>query len=534
VSFGSDPFFGSAVGYNPQSASNLYNYAALASQNAYQQGMQQYQQEQLAFQQAQQAYTDAMSMGSAYGYMPQGNLFSWPIGGQPSFSMPMPGQTPLAAQQQALTQIGTLQQNQLASSQATGLYSAPMALPYQPGTLLKDPNGFVGVVNQDGSLTGFSNPQQLAQFAASRGTTADALLQYAVPASSQQMQQLQMGPPTQLPQTTLAAQQQAAQQAAQQAGITGMYTQPGTGNIALDAWNSQASQDQKQTYLNAEGGNVANASNRWWQDMQGAIAQSGQTPQQYAYGAGNETLAAQQQYATQANQLSQMYGQYYAPTAPGQTAQAGVNAPTPGQATQAAQQQAWQQQYQTAQFGLQAQGQQQQAAQQYLQLLSQLQGPADYGQYLRTLASAPQGLTSLVGAAAGNYIPGGGTTGVAPQAQTLQNLVGAATGFAGGGTGANAPSQSGTQDTSGQGATGSTGASQGGMNYQNYLATAQGLPAPNQLAPQSYNAMTPSERQMLGGMWSNLGWSPQDISSLYQTSLPKYAAGSAAGSMRLV
>jgi hypothetical protein len=190
-----------------------------------------------------------------------------------------------------------------------------------------------------------------------------------------------------------------------------------------------------------------------------------------------------------------------------------VNAPQAGQTTQSYQQ-----------F-------QQQAAQSYLGLLSQLQGPQDYGQYLRTLGATPSGIQGLVGAAAGQYVPGGGVTGQAPQAQTLQNLVGAATGYAGGGAGANAA----TTGQSQQQGTGTGGtASPGGQNYQDFLATAQGLPPPSQIAPQSFNAMAPSQQQVLGSMYGNLGWAPGDINKLYQSSLPKYAAGSSSGNFRLV
>jgi hypothetical protein len=231
-------------------------------------------------------------------------------------------------------------------------------------------------------------------------------------------------------------------------------------------------------------------------------------------------MAAQQQYFNQAQQYAQTYGQYYAPNAPGQAGAAGTNAPQAGQQTLAGQQQAFTENLQTQQF-------QQQAAQSYLQLLSQLQGPADYGQYLKVLGSTPQGLQGLVGAAAGNYIPGGGTTGQAPQAQTLQNLVGAATGGGAGGSGTNAATTTPQQQQPGT-------ASPGGQNYQDFLATAQGLPPPSQIAPQSFNAMNASQKQMLGSMYGNIGYAPMDINSLYNQSLPKFASGSASGSFRLV
>lgn len=173
---------------------------------------------------------------------------------------------------------------------------------------------------------------------------------------------------------------------------------------------------------------------------------------------------------------------------------------------------------------------QQQSAMQYLQLLSQLQGPADYGQYLKVLGSTPGGIQDLVGAAAGKFVPGTGVSGTGPQQQTLQNLINTATGQGGGGTGANAATQTYGTDQSQTGGA----ASPGGMNYQDYMAQAQGLPPPSQIAPQSFNAMAPSQKQMLGGMYANLGYSPGDINAMYTQSLPKYAAGSAAGNFRLV
>jgi hypothetical protein len=386
------------LGYNPSAANTLVSAAQAQAQAAYQQGMLKFQNDQLAFQMAQQAYTDAMSMGQAYGYAPSGNYFGWSTGNPPNLTQPLPG-TP--------TQAALSQQFQQAQAAAglTGQFVNPQQFMYQPGTFIySDPaqggSGEIGQVQANGQIRGFGSWDQFV----AAGGSQDLVSKIPHLGGSQYQQFAQVGQGQ--PQTTLAAQQQQFQQ-------------------------------------------------------------------------GLETT-----------------------------------------------QQQFQQGLQTAQFGLSVQQQQQQAAQQYLSLLSNLQGPADYGNYLKVLGSTPAGLQDLVGAAAGRYMPGGGTTGQAPQAQTLQNLVGAATGQAGGGTGANAAT---TGDTSGGGA-----ASPGGMNYQDYMATAQGLPAPSQLAPQSYNAMTASQKAMLGGMFSNLGYSPMDVQSLYASSLPKYAAGSAAGNMRLV
>ena len=56
------------------------------------------------------------------------------------------------------------------------------------------------------------------------------------------------------------------------------------------------------------------------------------------------------------------------------------------------------------------------------------------------------------------------------------------------------------------------------MNYQQYMNTAQGLPAPNQIAPQAFNNMTPSQQQMMGGMYQQLGYYGPDINAMFQQS----------------
>jgi hypothetical protein len=329
---------------------------------------------------------------------------------------------------------------------------------------------------------------------------------------------------------------------------TGMYSAPSQiyapGTDASGNKFQNLDQATQQAYFYSNGGDWTAAMNKWVADANNAARQAteaaGGTWNPNPQGTPTETQAAQQQYFNQAQQLAQTYGQYYSPNTPGGAAQGGVNAPQAGQQTLAGQQQGFTENLQTQQF-------QQQSAQQYLQLLSQLQGPADYGQYLKVLGSTPGGIQNLVGAAAGQYLPGGGSSGTAPQGQTLGNLVGAATGYgqqsaaqqnynqlmgatsgqAGTGTGAStAPNYTGQQGTG--------SASPGGMNYNDFMATAQGLPAPSQIAPQSFNAMAPSQQQMLGSMYSNLGYAKGDINALYQQSLPKYAAGSSSGNFRLV
>lgn len=151
------------------------------------------------------------------------------------------------------------------------------------------------------------------------------------------------------------------------------------------------------------------------------------------------------------------------------------------------------------------QQQQQQAAQNYLQLLSGLRGPADWAQYQKVLGATPQGTRDLVAAAAGQYIPGrGATTGVQPQAASLQSLYDQATGASGG-------------------------------SQADLSAMQNTLVAPNQMAPQTWNALTPSQQQMLIGVWESQGYSKDDAQALFNQSLPKYGASApTAGAYRLV
>jgi hypothetical protein len=137
-------------------------------------------------------------------------------------------------------------------------------------------------------------------------------------------------------------------------------------------------------------------------------------------------------------------------------------------------------------------------------MLSNLRGPADWAKYQQVLGATPGGTQDLVRAAAGQYIPGGGaTTGVQPQAADLNSLYQQATG-------------------------GATGDQQALQQMQGSLV------APNQMAPQTWNALTPSQQQMLLGVWESQGYSQDDAKALFNQSLPKYAtAAPSSGSFRL-
>lgn len=142
----------------------------------------------------------------------------------------------------------------------------------------------------------------------------------------------------------------------------------------------------------------------------------------------------------------------------------------------------------------------------YLNLISAQKGPQDYGTYLRTLGSTPGGLRDLVASAAGQYVPASGaTTGVVPTPASLGGLVNAA----------------------------ATGAS-GQTTYASYMNDIAGLPAPNQIAPASWNAYTQSQKDMLLGAYQSQGWNPKDVQDLYAQSLPRYAyAGGTTGTVKL-
>src|SRR5499427_2999566 len=198
----------------------------------------------------------------------------------------------------------------------------------------------------------------------------------------------------------------------------------------LASADARAWQNQANTQQNSAAANALAQAQFDWQKQLGTAGQTGMwngawnmPTQQYfantfgAWGApttGQQTLQGQQTAADIAQNWSQMFGQYNAPGSTG-----------PGTQTLAGQQQAWQQGFQQQQFAAQQAQLQQQNAQSYLQLLSNLRGPADWAKYQQVLGSTPGGMRDLAAAAMGQYIPGGGaTTGVQPQAANLQTMMG--------------------------------------------------------------------------------------------------------------
>ena len=99
---GYDPFMGTATGYNPSSATAIIQAANGQATAAYNQSMAQNASDQLAFQKAQAAFTDAMSLGSAYGYSMGGNPYNFG-----SMMLPQAG-TPLQSTMNTLGSGGAI------------------------------------------------------------------------------------------------------------------------------------------------------------------------------------------------------------------------------------------------------------------------------------------------------------------------------------------------------------------------------------------------------------------------------------------
>jgi hypothetical protein len=510
--------------------------ASLAAQTAYNNAVLSGQSQDRAQKAAQDAFTNAMSVATGFGYSPGGA--GMPAQGTPTMGQmkqwaDLYGTAAAPANQYQMTLAA--QQQQFAQQQAQQAQYAALSGTYTPtsgGTLSGSVN--VGQIDQalqnalgrdynqnvfqamTRSLQGqnLSNPSALQAVDAAIKSASQGRLQgvgdiagqlgqgaYTAPQDALSMAAQQQygamygyaGAP--LPgEMTQSMQAQLAQQAIAQAGVTGYYNAP---SYTPQAQAGTTSWDQLSGQLQGAAG--AN-----YNDAAAKAAYQQAVGQQGGNFAGNQAAPLTQ---------AQMQTIYNAGGVPQQQPGSGAGA---GQGI----------------MTVQYQQQQQQAAQAYLNLLSQLQGPADYGKYLNVLGSTPQGLQSLVGAAAGQYLPGGGTTGVQPQGQNLTNLVNSATsGYsqAGGGV---------AGSTQGTGPAATTGAASGsnGTSYQDYMAAARAMPSPNQIAPQAYNGMTDSQKQMMQGMYGQLGYNPNDVQSLFNSSLPKYSAGTgqSTGSFRLV
>jgi len=369
---------------------------------------------------------------------------------------------------------------------------------------------------------------------------------------------------------TLAFQkaQEAWKEEMDKAGLTGMYqgqwTMPSQEYFAntFGTWGAptagqQTLAAQQQQF---QQGQDVNQQAQTWSQLMGSYVAPGSLPT-----AGQQTLAGQNQAFTQGVTAAGLTGMYNnAPTLAGQQQAYNqwLQAQQLGQAQQGINQTAWQQQ--------------QQAAQNYMQMMAGLRGPADWVQYQKMLGATPGGISDLVRSAAGQYIPGGGaTTGVPGQAASLNSFYNQLTG---GGQpsgqyytsypqgGQSYPSYQQTYQYGGQqpqqgqqyqaqqqaqGAYGQTsnasqnmldqftgantsGQAQGQTGYagSDAQAAVNSLVAPNQMAPQTWNALTPSQQQMLQGVWEGQGYTQEDAKALFNQSLPKYA-GPQAGGFRL-
>ena len=119
----------------------------------------------------------------------------------------------------------------------------------------------------------------------------------------------------------------------------------------------------------------------------------------------------------------------------------------------------------------------------------------------------------------------------------MQNFLGSATGGAFGAQPDQAQQNlamlNGTGTTATTGTADVTQPSMGG-NAAQTQAFQNALVAPNQMAPQTWNNLTPSQQQMLLGTWESQGYTQDDAKALFQQSLPKYATQSVgAGSFKL-
>lgn len=321
---------------------------------------------------------------------------------------------------------------------------------------------------------------------------------------------------------TLNAQQQAWKQAqeaaAAAAAATGYYQQPlGTGNVAMDAFSTRASPAEQQQYLSQAGGDRQAAAQNYFTDVQGAVR------------ARTEAVGAQ---FTPDTMRQWVYGQGTA----GQSGPWGGG----GQRTLSAQEQDYTQWLRATQEARANQMAQQATAQKYLELLGSLRGPADWAKYQQVLGSTPGGMRDLAAAAMGQYIPGGGaTTGYQPQAANLNTLQGDVQGWGQQGYAAFTPGgqiqqAAAQQPPQQQGQNQQVNALGNGTNMYGAPQNQMNLPAPNQIAPQAWNALPPSSREMIKGQYEAQGWYKPDVEALMNQSLPKYASNApGAGTWRL-
>lgn len=484
-----------SMNYTDVAAYNaLTQRASSAAQATYNQAMASNSGEQLALARAKQAFDAAIQTATLSGYFGPG-VGNGTVAGQATmpniqyttgeFGQYIPGGfnqvTPGTPTQAA---IQNQQQYGLSQAAATGVYYDPGQMTYRPGTFIRDQDtGGIGQIQSNGRLQMFGDQGDFLR----AGGNWDMLTKnpdMIRNVSTQEYNQLANDPNYNFssggrsPTATMALQQ-----------MYGSYGMPKEGQQTLANINQQNQIAQN------------------WADRYGYTPQfdaNGQPIGLSGGGAGGvpgqgspQTLTAQQQY--------------------------------------------WNQAFSEAQAN-------QKNTQAYLGILSNLRGPADWAKYQQVLGSTPQGLRDLYAASMGQYTPGGGaTTGVQPQAvdlNTMQQQIGGGGGYGqmpsynyttnpgqyqypsqtytqGGnqvwGSGLGVGAQSATPDQQIQ-ATGNGTNMYGGQQQQ------YNLPAPNQIAAQSWNNFTPSQKQMMLGMYEAQGYDKGDVEALYTQALPKYGA----------
>jgi len=453
----------------------------------------------------------------------------------------IPGQSGFNADQ---TLAGQLQYANIANQQAglTGVYTAPTQSQYSPGTWVQtqDPSGVNGTQFAQVLPSGQLQRMGLAE-AQARGFQNNA-----TPIGYQQFMALASAPPTGTPQQTIAGltgysnlNTAAQNQALAQAGVTGYYQAPapvlapGTANDGSSFF--QQDQATQQAYMDRFG-DAGAALTAWTNATNTAINESRiqqGLPPLTAYGYGGnqgaqQTLQAQNQYFTQANELAKQYGQYYQPGMPGQAGQAGVNMPGQGQLTLAniAQQNAiaqkWAEQYGYVpqfdangqpifQAGANGNPASTLAAQQqtYAQQMGMIKQAAD-------LQANPFRQQQAIGQM-GNLLAGGGVAGF-----SAPNTV-AGVGTAGGNT-------------------------QGGMGYLSQMIqdirdptanqasmndVLNAIPTPNKINSNEFLRAAPSTQSMvLQGMQEKYGLDPKDALAQIQNTLPQFKAPTTMGAVK--
>ncbi len=205
----------------------------------------------------------------------------------------------------------------------------------------------------------------------------------------------------------------------------------------------------------------------------------------------------------------------------------------------------------------------QETALNYLNLLANLRGPADYAQYLKVLTGTPQGLRDLVSAAAGQYqLPGFGGGAQQPiEPASIASLLKQVSGeWQTGIEGRQVPGRSLSPEEiavemnrryltaqpvgqpvvlqpgslEGQPLPTYTGPTASGASIMapKPSPASQPLPSPYQWNAENVARMTPTQRDLLLGYYESQGWRPEDVQALFKASLPKYA-GPSSGMMRI-